>query len=142
MLDTFFEWNLIMDRIAQKEESFSGLSQPFARALNLVHLARQSAGDVALERELLTLFGQQSRVILAQISKDSVAQNASQFAELVHRLRGSALAVGAECVAEAAEACEAHLNTAKSADANAPCFAALGEAVARADEVIDALLAA
>jgi HPt (histidine-containing phosphotransfer) domain-containing protein len=75
----------------------------FERPVDLVHLARQTLGDRALEREVLGLFQVQARAIFAQLQ--SVTQPKARL-DLAHTLKGSARAVGAWKVAEAAEFCE------------------------------------
>lgn len=67
------------------------------------HLARQSAGDRELERELLALFAQQCVRHLRSIH---VAEDASARMDAAHTLKGAAQAVGAWQVAEAADAIE------------------------------------
>jgi HPt (histidine-containing phosphotransfer) domain-containing protein len=75
----------------------------FERPVDLVHLARQTLGDRALEREVLELFKVQARAIFAQL--EAVSETHLRH-DLAHTLKGSARAVGAWKVAEAAEACE------------------------------------
>ncbi len=75
----------------------------FERPVDLVHLARQTLGDRALEREVLGLFQVQARAIYAQLETVS---EANLRHDLAHTLKGSARAVGAWKVAQAAEACE------------------------------------
>jgi HPt (histidine-containing phosphotransfer) domain-containing protein len=71
--------------------------------IDLVHLARQTMGDHALEAELLALFDRQAAQIAEQLRlADSDA--ATIFGpDLAHKLKGSARAVGAHEVASAAE---------------------------------------
>jgi HPt (histidine-containing phosphotransfer) domain-containing protein len=92
--------------------TFSGLSalSPGEPALDLVHLARQTDNDPALEEELLALFDRQSASLLAKMSEADAP--ARQRADAAHMLRGSALAVGAFSVARAAAALEAMLDRA------------------------------
>src|SRR5580692_11691947 len=75
-------------------------------AIDLVHLARETDGDAALEAELLALFDRQSANLLAQLAVDGDAR-----ADIAHNLRGSALAVGAGRVASAAQTLETLLNS-------------------------------
>lgn len=75
----------------------------FERPVDLVHLARQTLGDRALEREVLGLFKVQARAIFAQLQ--AVTQKQARL-DLAHTLKGSARAVGAWQVAEAAGFCE------------------------------------
>ena len=80
---------------------------PASRAIDLVHLARQSLGDKGLECELLALFERQAGQILARLAQDMAATNPKARADLAHTLKGSALAIGANRVAAAAAAYEA-----------------------------------
>lgn len=75
----------------------------FERPVDLVHLARQTLGDRALEREVLGLFKVQAKAIFAQLQ--AVTQKQARL-DLAHTLKGSARAVGAWQVAEAAGFCE------------------------------------
>lgn len=74
-------------------------------AIDLVHLSRQTLGDTALERELLTLFAQQARSVMARLA-GSPRLELRFVADLVHTLKGSARAVGAGKVAQVAEIVE------------------------------------
>jgi HPt (histidine-containing phosphotransfer) domain-containing protein len=69
--------------------------------VDLVHLARQCLGDHELEDELLRLFRLQSQTLTAQLS-DPAQLSLESKANIAHKLRGSALAVGARRVAGAA----------------------------------------
>jgi len=71
------------------------------RPLDLVHLARHCLGDRELEDELLRLFRAQSQTLTAQLCDPSQLSLESK-ANIAHKLRGSALAVGARRVAGAA----------------------------------------
>ena len=71
-----------------------------ARAIDLVHLARQTLGDRSLETEILALFVKQSEGLCARIAGASGEQARR---DLAHTLKGSARAVGAWRVAAAAE---------------------------------------
>ena len=82
-------------------------------ALDLVHLARQTDGDLELQQELLALFDRQSASLLAQSSDATIAQR--RRADAAHKLRGSALAIGAGAVARAAATLEAALGDAAGA---------------------------
>ncbi len=74
--------------------------EPEARTLDLAHLSRQTMGDRELEREILNLFVKQSMQINARLSSSSKIEEQH---DLSHTLIGSARAVGAWRVAEAAE---------------------------------------
>lgn len=80
-----------------------GALASFERPIDLVHLARQTLGDRALEREVLELFVVQARSVLARLE---AAKEERARLDLAHTLKGSARSVGAWRVAEAAEACE------------------------------------
>lgn len=69
--------------------------------LDLVHLARHCLGDRELEDELLRLFRLQAQALAAQLS-DSSQLSLESKAKVAHKLRGSALAVGARRVGGAA----------------------------------------
>jgi HPt (histidine-containing phosphotransfer) domain-containing protein len=81
------------------------------RAIDLVHLARQTGGDEALERELLALFAEQCQ---RQITIIHELGDCLRRADAAHTLKGAALAVGAWSVAEAATAVENSLTTPRS----------------------------
>jgi HPt (histidine-containing phosphotransfer) domain-containing protein len=76
-----------------------------ADAIDSAFLARQSLGDAALERDLLTLFDRRMAELPGQIA---AATSVGMRADVIHGLRGSALAVGAHRLARAA----AHYETA------------------------------
>ncbi|MBN9443883.1 MAG: Hpt domain-containing protein [Bosea sp. (in: a-proteobacteria)] len=75
-------------------------------AIDTAHLSRQSGGDHALERELLTLFAQQCAKHLRTIHGSADLQARLDAA---HSLKGAARAIGAWQVAEAADAVELRL---------------------------------
>lgn len=74
-----------------------------ARPVDLAHLSRYTLGARDLEREVLELFCDQSGVYLEQLSKSASDQH---WREAAHSLKGSALAIGAWAVAEAAARAE------------------------------------
>ncbi len=75
------------------------------RPIDLVHLARQCQGDPVLAEELLGLFKLHAASQAAQLSDPQIRLELK--ADVAHKLRGSALAIGAGQVARAAEAVEA-----------------------------------
>lgn len=81
-----------------------GAPPSFERPIDLVHLARQTLGDRALEAEVLDLFVIQAHSVMERLS--TVTDQRHRM-ELAHTLKGSARAVGAWQVAAQAEACEA-----------------------------------
>lgn len=76
------------------------------RAIDLVHLARQTGGDEALEQELLALFADQCQ---RQIDIIREVADRMKCADAAHTLKGAARAVGAWNVADAADAVETAL---------------------------------
>ncbi len=80
-----------------------GAPPSFERPIDLVHLARQTLGDRALEREVLDLFVVQARSVVDQLA---AASDQRRRMELAHTLKGSSRSVGAWRVAAHAEACE------------------------------------
>lgn len=100
--------------------------------IDLAHLGRATFGDRSLQREVLALFEAQSLHLLTQIATPEV--DAPSRAALAHKLKGSALGIGAWYVAEAAEAVE----TVLGASAEAPHLevAALVAAVEEAQTFI------
>ena len=77
------------------------------RPIDLVHLARATDGDESLESELLAMFSRQSEKLGERLRLRELSRQAR--ADVAHRLRGSALAIGAFAVAEAAGRLEAAL---------------------------------
>lgn len=75
-----------------------------ARPIDLVHLARQTMGDKALEIEVLQIFSRQARACLADLTRG----DAGLIGAVAHRLKGAASAVGAQEVADAAARLEAN----------------------------------
>ena len=71
---------------------------PDDRPIDLVHLARTTLGDRALEREVLQLFDRQATILIARMRTVPPAA----IAALAHTLNGSARGIGAWRVARAA----------------------------------------
>jgi len=67
------------------------------KVLNLVHLARYTCGDVALEEELLGLFKDQA---ILQFENIEQALDKPAWDMALHTLKGSARGIGAEYVAD------------------------------------------
>ena len=89
-------------RLAENASSWdASTAGGFDPPLDLVHLARQCQGDHELEMELLGLFRLQAPALTAQIADPSLLPLESK-AQIAHKLRGSALSVGAGRVALAA----------------------------------------
>jgi HPt (histidine-containing phosphotransfer) domain-containing protein len=100
--------------------------------IDLTHLQRMTLGDVSLEHEVLAMFSAQSGKLL-----DAIAGLPGEAAALAHTLKGSARAIGAFSVAEAAGRLEAALAGGTGAS---EALAELGDAVALARTAIDMML--
>jgi HPt (histidine-containing phosphotransfer) domain-containing protein len=100
--------------------------------IDFAHLSRMTLGDPALECEVLTMFVAQSAKLLGELNGLPPGAGA-----LAHTLKGSARAIGAFAVGEAAARLEAVL--AEPARARA-AVDGLAEAVAQAQDAIEAYL--
>ena len=100
--------------------------------IDLEHLSRMTLGDPVLECEVLTMFVAQSAKLLGQLASLPPGAGA-----LAHTLKGSARAIGAFAVAEAAARLETVLD--KAADASA-ALDGLHDAVAQAQGAIEVYL--
>jgi HPt (histidine-containing phosphotransfer) domain-containing protein len=100
--------------------------------IDFEHLARMTLGDPALESEVLTMFATQSAKLLGQLTSLPAGAGA-----LAHTLKGSARAVGAFAVAEAAARLEAALGETGAARV---ALDGLADAVAEAQGAIEAFL--
>lgn len=104
-------------------------------AIDAGQLRGQTAGDAALEREVLGLFRREARALMLRFE---VVTDPKARAEIAHRLRGSALAIGAGRVAITAGAIE------KAARAGEPLgrvLAELAEALAEVNAAIELRIA-
>jgi HPt (histidine-containing phosphotransfer) domain-containing protein len=121
----------------------AGLSLPREEGgepiIDLVHLARQTLSDQALEIELLDLFERQSARIVAQLTEIR-DRDAKIGGALAHTLRGSALSIGAGRVARAAQVYEAACEAGLRGGALNATLRALADAVAEARATIASLL--
>ncbi|MBV9066221.1 MAG: Hpt domain-containing protein [Methylobacteriaceae bacterium] len=108
------------------------------RAIDLIHLARQTHGDRGLETELLGLFRRQAAQIMERLSADLPADSIPWRADLAHTLKGSARAIGATRVAIKAEIYEVQARDGKP-DLK-PALSALQAAVDEACRAICDLL--
>jgi HPt (histidine-containing phosphotransfer) domain-containing protein len=100
--------------------------------IDLDHLKRMTLGDESLEREVLAMFSAQSVSLIG-----ALAALPAEAREIVHTLQGSARAIGAFAVADAAVSLETAL---KNGDDPTEPLAELKDAVAQARTAIDALL--
>lgn len=99
------------------------------RPIDLVHLARQTGGDKALETEVLALFARQARQAVTQIGDMKEAARS----ELAHKIAGAAKGVGAFEVARCSATIEAE-------PGNSAAIAAFTKAVVEADSFIVGLM--
>ncbi|QND47336.1 Hpt domain-containing protein [Rhizobium lusitanum] len=95
------------------------------RAIDLVHLAKQTMGDKALEVEVLQMFARQARSCLQEIGSG----DSKRILAASHRLKGAASAVGAFKVADAANALESDAG-------DASCMAKVTTCVIEAENFI------
>jgi HPt (histidine-containing phosphotransfer) domain-containing protein len=100
--------------------------------IDLDHLKRTTLGDESLEREVLAMFSAQSERLI-----DTLAALPAEVRQLVHTLKGSARAIGAFAVADAAAALETAL---QNGEDPSEALAELKDTVAQARAAIDALL--
>jgi HPt (histidine-containing phosphotransfer) domain-containing protein len=108
------------------------------------HLDRMTLGDITLEHEVLAMFSAQAVGLisrLAVLSSDgqssegrSSDSRSSESLALAHTLKGSARAIGAFRVGDAAEALEATL---RNGDDSSEAMAGLKDTVAEARSAID-----
>jgi HPt (histidine-containing phosphotransfer) domain-containing protein len=100
--------------------------------IDIAHLARMTLGDAGLEREVLAMFSAQAVGLIGRLKALP-----TDTTELAHTLKGSARAIGAFRVADAAEALE---TATRSGDDPARALAELNDAVAQSRTAIDAIL--
>jgi HPt (histidine-containing phosphotransfer) domain-containing protein len=100
--------------------------------IDTAHLGRMTLGNVGLEREVLAMFSAQAVGLIG-----TLASLPANMAALAHTLKGSARAIGAFRVADAAELLEAAL---RSGGDTSEALADLEDAVAQARAAIDAIL--
>ena len=101
--------------------------------IDLDHLRRMTLSDPVLEREVLLLFVEQTAKLMR-----TLAELPDDAAALAHTLKGSARAIGAFGMAEAAAALEAALRV---EDGARDAFARLDAEVRQARQAAAALLA-
>ena len=100
--------------------------------IDIEHLHRMTLGDAGLEREVLAMFSAQAASLVA-----ALAALPADAGALAHTLKGSARAIGAFGVADAAAGLETLI---QHGGDPALALAELGDAVAQARLAIDAML--
>ena len=100
--------------------------------IDFEHLERMTLGDARLEQEVLAMFSAQSARLV-----ETLAAMPSDAGALAHTLKGSARAIGAFAVADAAARLEAAI---VSGSDSSGLLSELGEAVAVARAAIEAVL--
>jgi len=130
-----------MNDFVQKRGVSAGLRQDSSLdcAIDLVHLARQTLGDRALEIELLRLFERQCEQIVRRL-EGPVGGDRRVRQDLAHTLKGSAQAVGAGAVAAAAARYEDLLGAAQSDEAATQALGVLRAAAQEARRAVASLL--
>jgi HPt (histidine-containing phosphotransfer) domain-containing protein len=93
---------MLLETVQSLDSKDAPALAPDDRPIDLVHLARTTFGDRALEREVLQLFDRQSSILIARMRTAGPAA----VAALAHTLKGSARGIGAWRVARAAELLE------------------------------------
>jgi HPt (histidine-containing phosphotransfer) domain-containing protein len=100
--------------------------------IDFEHLGRMTLGDAILEHEVLAMFSAQAVSLMSALAMLPAAAG-----ELAHKLKGSARAIGAFQVADAAGRLE---TAALKGDDPAEALAELDDAVEQARTAIDAIL--
>ena len=100
--------------------------------IDFEHLQRMTLGDAAIEQEVLTMFSAQSARLV-----QTLAAMPADASALAHTLKGSARAIGAFAVADAAESLEAVI---RNGGNPAETLFELTDAVAKARTAVDAML--
>jgi HPt (histidine-containing phosphotransfer) domain-containing protein len=76
------------------------------RPVDLVHLARYTGGDMALNAEILGLFLNQTTQLIGQLHGALEEHDQKTWREILHSLKGAARGIGAFGMADAAAAAE------------------------------------
>jgi len=100
--------------------------------IDFEHLGRMTLGDAILEHEVLAMFSAQAVSLMSALAMLPAAAG-----ELAHKLKGSARAIGAFQVADAAGRLETAV---RKGDDPAEALAELDDAVEQARTAIDAIL--
>jgi HPt (histidine-containing phosphotransfer) domain-containing protein len=100
--------------------------------IDIDHLQRMTLGDASLEREVLAMFSAQAARLIG-----ALAALPPEAGALAHTLKGSARAIGAFAVADAAADLESAI---QNGDDPSDALAQLDEAIALARTAVDAIL--
>ena len=100
--------------------------------IDIEHLQRMTLGDASLEREVLAMFSAQAAGLIGKL-----AALPADAAALAHTLKGSARAIGAFAVADAASDLEAVLQQGGNVS---QALTELKAAIAQARMAVDAIL--
>jgi HPt (histidine-containing phosphotransfer) domain-containing protein len=100
--------------------------------IDFEHLSRMTLGDAGLEQEVLAMFSAQSAKLIG-----ALAAMPADAPALAHTLKGSARAIGAMAVAEAAARLEAAISAGFDPVST---LAELDDAIAQTRAVIEAVL--
>ena len=100
--------------------------------IDIAHLERMTLGDAGLEREVLAMFSAQAANLIS-----TLAAMPPDAAALAHKMKGSARAIGAFRVGDAAASLETAM---RNGDELTERLAELNDAVTEARAAIDALL--
>jgi HPt (histidine-containing phosphotransfer) domain-containing protein len=100
--------------------------------IDIEHLRRMTLGDASLEREVLAMFSAQAVKLIA-----TLASLPADAGALAHTLKGSARAIGAFQVADAAASLEAAISSGGDPTEQ---LTELNDAVAHARTAVDAIL--
>jgi HPt (histidine-containing phosphotransfer) domain-containing protein len=100
--------------------------------IDIAHLERMTLGDAGLEREVLAMFSAQAANLIS-----TLAAMPPDAAALAHKMKGSARAIGAFRVGDAAASLETAM---RNGDELTERLAELNDAITEARAAIDALL--
>jgi HPt (histidine-containing phosphotransfer) domain-containing protein len=100
--------------------------------IDTAHLQRMTLGDASLEREVLAMFSAQAAALVK-----ALANSPGNAGALAHTLKGSACAIGAFTVADAASSLELLI---RGGGDRRKALAELDRAVAQARAAIDEIL--
>lgn len=106
---------------------------PDARPISLDQLRRMTLGDADLEREVLEMFSTQAGRLFERL-----ATMPDDAAAIAHTLKGSARAIGAEDVADAAATLELAIRNGRPTEALAELGQAIADACAAIADILDA----